>query len=70
MSHLNWSIEKAGKCPDCGAKPILIVAFGHMRIVDEDDQSRLDSETIEVDEEISGHLCIACSKLVSLSLNT
>lgn len=69
-THLNWSIEKGGKCPTCSAKTILVLASAGWQIANEKDQRRLDSDGVTVDEEISGHFCTACNSLTSLSLNS
>ena len=76
-THLTWSVEKpCGQCPTCESETILVVAFGEMKIA-EGDEGTPQNETYEemggtlsVEEEISGHYCMTCCKLTSLSLNT
>ena len=72
-THLTWSMEHNGNCPTCGSVPILVVAFGEMKIADSDNQNDAYEEeggTVGIEEEISGHYCRSCRKLTSLSLNT
>lgn len=62
-THITWSVENAGHCPTCGSETVLVIAPASWQIDGED-------EIAEICDEISGHYCKACSKLVSLSLNT
>lgn len=67
-THLTWSIEQNDRCPHCGGGTVLVCAPLEWTI---DAENRTeDSYFVDVNDEISGHYCRACSKLVSLSLNT
>lgn len=78
-THFTWSIEHPrGECPFCGDKTVLLIAPG---LWDADEEStieavgedRYDNEFIDgvmVYDELIGHYCVKCQKLVSLSLNT
>lgn len=78
-THLTWSREADnGKCPECGKPTVLIVAdswhvdeesavaAGHS----DDEAEDLAFEFLEVRGEITGHYCLNCERLCSLSLNT
>lgn len=65
-THFTWSIENNDRCPTCKRKTILITAPGAWTPADYKNLP----DYIEVDEEISGHFCMECRQLVSLSLNT
>lgn len=78
-THLTWSRESdGGKCPECGKTTVLIVAdtwhvdeesavaAGHS----EDEAEDLVLESLEVHEEITGHYCLNCERLCSLSFNS
>lgn len=70
MTHLTWSIETAGECcPKCKGATILVIAPETWR-VDEEDVGEDEITSADVYEEITGHYCKACQRLVSLSLNT
>jgi len=69
MTHFTWSIEKANRCPACGGATVLITA-PECWLVDEEDRTEENEEGVSVSDEISGHYCMACSALASLSLNT
>jgi hypothetical protein len=69
-THLTWSIENdADIHKECGGKIVLVTAF-HQMVVHSEDPEFKDVDMVEVDEEISGHFCMGCRTLVSLSLNT
>jgi hypothetical protein len=63
-THITWSIERGGRCPKCGGEPRLVVAPPNWSAADAGDTD------YEIEDEVSGHYCPACSILVSLSLNT
>ena len=67
-THITWSIERNDACPTCGSPTVLVSAPTEWAI-DEEDRTA-DSYAVEVSEEVTGHYCLACCKLVSLSLNT
>lgn len=78
-THFTWSIEHPrGECPFCGDKTVLIIAPGLWDVDEESTietvgEDRYDNELIDgvtVHEELTGHYCPKCDKLVSLSLNT
>jgi hypothetical protein len=78
-THFTWSIEHpTGECPFCGGKTVLVVASSfwepdYEATVEAVGQERYDNEFrdgVTVNDELSGHFCSECSKLVSLSLNT
>ncbi len=66
--HLTWSEErKDGVCPFCGARLVLLVAppqWVNANLMDGSDPM------YGLDEEVSGHYCPECCRLLSLSLNT
>lgn len=65
MTHLTWSIEVGdSRCPECNDETILIVAPSQWYTADGE------ADPVEVYEEVTGHYCQKCGKLVSLSLNT
>lgn len=78
-THCTWTIEHPrGECPFCGDKTVLIVApgFWHadeeaaIEAVGEDRYEKEFRDGVVVNDELSGHFCGTCGKLVSLSLNT
>lgn len=74
MTHFTWSIEQADSCPNCKGETLLLVAFGQMSIAEGDantfqNKHYEEEGSVEIDEEISGHWCPECRKLVSLSFN-
>lgn len=62
-NHLTWSIERGDCCPFCGGATVLVSAPTVWQVQEGEG-------VVDVDEEVSGHYCRACTKLVSLSLNT
>jgi len=78
-THFTWSIEHpTGECPFCGDKTVLVVAPG---LWDADGEAAIEAvgekryesefrDGITVEDELTGHFCGSCQKLVSLSLNT
>ena len=78
-THLTWSIEHpTGECPFCGDKTVLVIASS-LWTADEEaaieavGHERYENELrdgVSVEDELTGHFCQSCSKLVSLSLNT
>lgn len=65
-THLTWSIEQAGKCPTCGGEPLLVCPSSSWTELETGEE-----EVIDVSgNEVSGHFCTTCNKLISLSLNT
>ncbi len=76
-THFTWSIETpGGKCPMCDGKTVLVTFPGNVEPHEGDDNAEAfaaaggGDDWIELHEEVSGHFCPACHKLVSLSLNT
>lgn len=67
-THFTWSIEKNDSCPLCGSAPVLITSAAWE--VDYEDVGEGEDSTVEVYEEVSGHYCLKCKVLISLSLNT
>ena len=67
--HLTWSDEKENDVCECGEKTIL-VSFGSPSIDTEDPRCDELGEWLEIPEELTGHFCLKCNKLTSLSLNT
>ena len=78
-THLVWSIEGPNNtCPQCGNTTVLVIAPEHW-IVNEDSalaavgEKRYENEFAEgvsVYDELTGHYCGRCERLVSLHLNT
>jgi hypothetical protein len=75
--HITWSIEKGDRCPGCEGETVLLVAISEMRIAEGDEDTFQDKfyqnnpdGFVEVPEEISGHFCPGCQRLVSLSMNS
>lgn len=67
-THLTWSVElHDGTCRDCGSSTLLVMPFLEWKVNDPGDD---DADTVEIGDEVSGHFCPKCRKLVSLSLNT
>lgn len=67
-THFTWSIEVGReKCPTCDRKTILVIAPTYWRADQEDCP---EEDDIEVHDEVTGHYCESCERLVSLSLNT
>lgn len=74
-THVTWSIDEANRCPSCGEKTALIIAPPYWRTDSEAFESgerapKNFPEEVEVHDEITGHYCMECERLVSLSLNT
>jgi len=78
-THFTWSIEHpTGECPFCGDKTVLVVAPGlweadqesSVEQVGEERYEKEFSDGVMVHDEITGHFCGTCERLVSLSLNT
>jgi ribosomal protein L37AE/L43A len=78
-THFTWSIEHpTGECPFCGDKTVLVVASGLWEADEETaveavGRDRYDDEFtdgVTVHDELLGHYCGTCERLVSLSLNT
>lgn len=64
-THLNWSLETVdGECPVCNAKTVLVIAQARWDNSDDDD------EYVQVEDELTGHYCRECQRLVALALNT
>lgn len=64
-TSLHWSIEGPNNtCPTCGDTAVPIVAKVWDCCEDDDDSF---PDGLEVNEEIAGHYCPVCRKLVSLS---
>lgn len=78
-THVTWSIETPdGKCPFCRTETLFVVCRGCWETV-EDQVDHAGNpilippafrDGVEVHDEVSGHWCGKCEKLVSLSLNT
>jgi len=67
-THITWSTEEhEGKCPECETATVLVVALAVWKLYDEEGEC---DDTVTVNEEVSGHWCPECERLVSLSLNT
>lgn len=64
QTHLTWSIEKRELCPFCGGATKLITA--DLWHIDEEDGG----DSVELHEEVTGHYCAPCHRLVALTLNT
>lgn len=76
-THFTWSIEHPrGECPFCGDKTVLLVAPGLWDAVEDSEgmtEERYQEEFydgVTIHDELTGHYCGKCEKLVSLSLNT
>jgi len=76
-THLTWSIERGHFCPSCGTPPVLISAPSEWHA--DSEQPEYEAATgdttvadnyVTVDEEITGHWCPKCCRLLSLSLNS
>jgi len=75
-THLNWSIEKNGKCPKCRKPTVLVIA--RMWCADSEQpeyekataDKTLAGELVNIEEEVTGHWCPKCQRLLSLCLNT
>lgn len=68
--HVTWSIEEGGRCPQCGGATVLVVAPEEWGIDEEDREGEDCVDIATVYDEVSGHYCKTCERLVSLSLNT
>lgn len=66
-THITWSIENSDRCPVCAGPTVLVTAPSGWVV---DGQDEEEGEMAEVVEEITGHYCRECRRLVSLSLNT
>jgi ribosomal protein S27AE len=79
-THFTWSVEHPrGECPFCGDKTMLLVAPGFW---DADEEAAIEAigeqrfeeeykyDGVAIHDELTGHYCGKCEKLVSLSLNT
>lgn len=79
VTHFTWSVERdSAKCPFCNDATVLVCAGAEWG-VDEESAIEVFGEGeyedslqygVSISEEITGHYCKACCKLVSLSLNT
>jgi hypothetical protein len=75
-THFTWSIESPrDTCPVCDGKTVLITFPPSVEPHEGDDNAEAfeaagGGDWIELREEVSGHFCPECHKLVSLSLNT
>lgn len=78
-THLTWSTEvERGRCPTCEGCTILIVSDAEWKADEESVNVAIGEEAyhdslcdgVNLSEEISGHYCVTCDKLTSLSLNT
>lgn len=67
-THFTWSIEQDGKCP-CGEKTALVIVGSEWQIDSEDPLYR-ERDYASVEDEVSGHWCPECQRLVSLSFNS
>jgi sarcosine oxidase gamma subunit len=63
-THLTWSIEVADRCL-CGGETVLAVAPDEWRLGDDDPRS----DAVPVFAEVTAHVCIVCSAVVSVSVN-
>lgn len=69
VRHMTVSDElPGGKCPVCEGKTVLVVAPTEWGTTDHDDDRTPDG-FVEVHDEITGHYCLACLHLTSLSYN-
>ena len=69
-THPTWSLEYGdGKCPRCASATVLVTPFSSWNVDCEDLSDDVD-DCVEVHDEVSGHYCTKCERLVSLSLNT
>lgn len=78
-THVTWSIEAPnGKCPYCGDDVVLVVCDGWQTdresAIETVGQERYEADfedfVIDPTDEVTGHYCGICNRLVSLSLNT
>jgi wobble nucleotide-excising tRNase len=69
MTHITWSVENNGKCPTCDSETILVVAPEGWQAHFDERHTDQDDDWAEVVDEVSGHYCRTCRRLVSLSLN-
>lgn len=74
-THFTWSVERNdGKCPSCRRVTILVCAPLTWSVPEDQEATNRTAvplpDYVEVNEEVTGHWCRACNRLVSLSLNT
>lgn len=70
-THFTWSIEgPRGLCSECNGETALVIADGEWKVDYESPLCDSLGGYAEIREEITGHYCPNCRKLVSLSLNT
>jgi hypothetical protein len=66
--QLTWSVgTEEGTCPKCDARTVLVVAPDMWRMVDEDAGA---DPGVSIYDEVSGHACPKCNRLISLSFNS
>lgn len=70
QTHVTWSIERDGRCPSCRVVTILVSAPSLWSVPDQERTPKPLPDVADVHEEITGHWCPKCERLVSLSLNT
>jgi hypothetical protein len=74
--HTTWSMETNGECPNCAIPTVLVVASAWFAGSEQPEYEKatgdktVAGEYVSVDEEVTGHWCPKCQRLVSLSLNT
>jgi hypothetical protein len=68
-THFTWSVENNGKCPECGQKTVLI-SVPLSWDTDYNTRKANQPQEVEVSDEVTGHYCLKCQRLRSLSLNT
>ena len=68
--HFTWSIDSGDKCPKCGGETTLICAGSEWSVHSEEPAYRRDGcYDVRINAEVTGHFCIPCRLLVSLSMN-
>lgn len=70
-THFTWSVEAPGnRCPTCSTETVLVISDCEWKVDYENPRAEELGGSVEIHEEITGHYCPDCQKLVSLSLNT
>lgn len=67
-THFTWCLEQCDQCcPTCKSKTVLVSPGLYWHV---DYEADPEENEVELREEITGHFCLKCLKLTSLSLNT
>jgi RNA polymerase subunit RPABC4/transcription elongation factor Spt4 len=70
-THLTWSLENADNtCPFCGSTEILLVVAPADWEIDEEGRKLAAVDSLDIEAEVTAHVCNSCRRITSLSLNT